>query len=298
METAYIKSTDGYELCLNIYEAENPKGYIQIIHGMEEHQGRYSVFAEMLVSQGYTVISSDMRGHGATAPLQGFFAEKDGYKLLLEDQKNVTAYIKQRFGADKIIVFAHSMGSIIARNLLHTESENYKKVILSGYPYCPAIIHIAILLSDIIMAFRGPRYVSGWMQKLALGDFNRSMGETETEFDWLSADKENVQSYINDPLCGHIFTISAFGDLFRLLRDMNKTELFKNVQSRLPILALRGENDPSTGLEKGSTASTLALSRAGFSNIRRNVYKGMRHEIINETDKAKVYKDILAFLKE
>lgn len=298
METVTLLASDSYELCLNIYETENPKAYIQIIHGMEEHQGRYKAFAEMLQSQGYTVISSDMRGHGANAPIQGFFKEKDGFKYLLQDQKDITTYIKCRFRVDKVVIFAHSMGSIIARNLLQTESSNYKKVILSGYPYCPGIIPFAILISDIIKRIHGPQYVSQWMQKLALGDFNMKLGETKTDYDWLCSDENVVREYIEDPLCGHIFTISAFGDLFRLLRNMSQSNMNFNVDPSLPILALRGELDASTGYAKGSNNSIMTLTKMGFSNITRIVYKGMRHELINETEKAKVYKDILSFLKD
>lgn len=298
MESVKLTASDGYELCLNIYEAQKPKACIQILHGMEEHQGRYKAFAEMLQSQGYTVISSDMRGHGANAPIQGFFKEKDGFKYLLQDQKDITTYIKCRFRVDKVVIFAHSMGSIITRNLLQTESSNYKKVIISGYPYCPGIIPFAILISDIIKRVHGPKYVSKWMQELALGDFNLKLGETKTEYDWLSANEKNVQSYIEDPLCGHVFTISGFCDLFALLKNMNNPDNYKNVDESLPILAIRGEEDASTGYEKGSRDSILTLTRAGFMNISRIVYKGMRHEVLNETNKEKVYKDILAFLKE
>ena len=224
MESVKLTASDGYELCLNIYEAQKPKACIQILHGMEEHQGRYRDFAGMLADAGYTAITSDMRGHGANAPVFGFFKEKNGWKYLLDDQKRITAYIRERYGVEKIAVFAHSMGTIIARNLLQCESHNYSKVILSGYPYCPAILPLGIFLAKTIKAFRGPEYVSTWMQTLALGDFNLKLGETKTEYDWLSANEKNVQSYIEDPLCGHVFTISGFCDLFALLKNMNNPD--------------------------------------------------------------------------
>lgn len=52
----------------------------------------------------------------------------------------------------------------------------------------------------------------------------------------------------------------------------------------------------STGLEKGSQASIKTLESAGFANITQIVYHNMRHEILNETDKEKVYNDIIRFL--
>ena len=84
MEEVLINAHDGYRLLLNVYEIENAKGVVQIAHGMEEHQGRYKAFAEMLNANGYTVVSADMRGHGKMPKTLGFFKRKEGYKTLAE----------------------------------------------------------------------------------------------------------------------------------------------------------------------------------------------------------------------
>jgi hypothetical protein len=60
----FLKAQDGYELCLNIYDVKNPKAVVQIAHGMEEHQGRYEEFANILSKKGFIVVTSDIRGHG------------------------------------------------------------------------------------------------------------------------------------------------------------------------------------------------------------------------------------------
>ena len=78
MENIVLKASDGYALSLAVFEREHPRGYIQIIHGMEEHKERYEAFAEQLRQVGFTVVTSDMRGHGEHAPKLGFFKEKDG----------------------------------------------------------------------------------------------------------------------------------------------------------------------------------------------------------------------------
>ena len=136
MEKVIVNARDGYKLNVTVFAVDAPKGYIQVIHGMEEHQERYEPLASYLNSLGYVVVTSNMRGHGDDAPLLGFFKEKKGYLELLEDQKAITRYIKERYKTEKVIILAHSMGTIITRNLLMTESKGYEKVILSGYP-CP-----------------------------------------------------------------------------------------------------------------------------------------------------------------
>ena len=62
--------------------AAQPKGIVQLIHGMEEHQERYEPFVSFLNENGYTVVTSNMRGHGDDAPTLGYFAPKNGYKYL------------------------------------------------------------------------------------------------------------------------------------------------------------------------------------------------------------------------
>ena len=73
MEQQTLRAEDGYRKSLSNYEADNAQGCVQIIHGMEEHKERYDAFAQELQKAGFTVVSSDMRGHGTGAPQLGFF---------------------------------------------------------------------------------------------------------------------------------------------------------------------------------------------------------------------------------
>lgn len=295
MESLILKAKDGYRLCLHIFEVENPKGYVQLIHGMEEHQERYEGLAERLNKAGYTVVTSDMRGHGKNAPVLGYFGEDKGWYYLLTDQIRITAYMKHRFSVEKVILFAHSMGTIITRNLLQTQSGDYEKVILSGYPYANPAAGFGVHLTGILQKWKGGKYFSPLIQKIAIGSFNRKIADHTTNLDWISANEDNVQAFIEDPYCGHGFRIAGFRDLFCLVRRMSDSSRYRNVQKDLPILAIRGEEDPCTGGDKGSAASLLILQRAGFTRISSISYPGMRHEILNEKNNEQVYSDILHF---
>lgn len=296
METVIIKAQDGYRLRLHIFAIENPKGYVQVIHGMEEHQERYHPLAERLNAAGYTVISSDLRGHGKTAPVLGYFGEERGWYLLLKDQMRITSYIRYRFHTEQVILFAHSMGTIIARNLLQSQSASYQKVILSGYPCANAAAGFGIFLTDVIKRCKGGDYYSKLVQTLAIGAFNRKIPNHKTESDWISFNEDNVNAFQKDPYCGQGFRIGGFQDLFRLLQRMANTKAYRNVQSDLPILAIRGAEDPCTGGDKGSMESLLLLRRAGFTHITEISYPNMRHEILNERDNEQVFTDLLEFL--
>lgn len=296
MESVNIKARDGYKLCLHIFEVENPKGYVQVIHGMEEHQERYEPLAQRLNAAGYTVISSNMRGHGENAPVLGYFGEEKGYRHLLTDQTMITAYIRERFHTEKVIIFSHSMGTIITRNLLQSQSQYYEKVILSGYPHNNPAAGFGIFLTEIMKKWKGGDYYSKLVQKLAIEVFNKKIPNRKTKLDWLSVNEENIQAFEDDPYCGHGFRIGAFNDLFRLVNNMAKAENYRKVNKNLRILAIRGEEDPCTGGERGSKNSLATLRQAGFIHIKEISYEGMRHEILNEKNNEKVYEDILEFL--
>lgn len=297
MESVTLTAKDGYQLRLSVFESRNAKGCIQLIHGMEEHKDRYEDFAQKLRQMGYTVVTSNMRGHGIESSDPVFFREEKGAKYLLLDQMLITRYIKERFGVEKVNLFAHSMGTIITRNLLQTHSLEYEKVVLSGCPCYPGKIQICMgrFLSRVIGKVKGPEYFSRRLQNMSVSSFNRSIENPETELDWLSYDKDNIKNYQEDPRCGQGFSISAFYDLFTLVERMNHPKNYENVNSRLPILILCGEDDPCTGFEQGIQKSAAVLKSAGFADVRTKTYEKMRHEILNEKEHEKVYADIIAF---
>lgn len=300
METLTLKAAHGYKLSLSVFEAENAKGCIQIIHGMEEHRTRYDYFAQKLCSAGYHVVTSDMRGHGKDAPQLGFFNEQDGYRDLLSDQKLISNYIRDRFQTEKVSIFAHSMGTIIARNLLQTESRGYEKVILSGFPYDPGrpATGLALFLCGVVAAARGPRHYSKFIQNLGTGGFNKTIKNPKTDSDWLSYNEDNIRAFKADKYCGQGFTVSADRDLFMLVRHMSEIKSYRSVNADLPIFMIRGEDDPATGFEKGAKKSIGTLRQAGFQKIYSKTYPHMRHEILNESGRDKVIADVIRFLEQ
>lgn len=295
MKEIILKAQDGYELLLNIYEVQNPKAIVQIAHGMEEHQGRYKRFAELLNQNGYTVVSADMRGHGKHAKTLGYFKRSEGYNALVQDHIKVLNYIKREYPKNLVYLFAHSMGTIIARVVLQTHSKKYDKVVFSGYPNYRASAKIGIKIADSLTAKHGAKYKSKLMTALEFKFFNFFVWNSKTNVDWICYNKETVNEYLNDPLCGFGFSCSAFSDLFNLVVMMHNYKAYKRVNETLPILFLRGQDDPSTGGKLGSANSVETMTKVGFKNITKIDYEKMRHEVINEIEKEKVYVDILSF---
>lgn len=296
-EEKTIKSRDGYGLNLHVFDVAEPKAVVMCIHGMEEHKDRYIPFASFLQENGYAVVTADMRGHGARAPLLSHIADRDGARLLLTDEKVILAYIKKLYPETPVVLFGHSMGTIIARKLLQTHSKIFSKTVLSGYPNPQKAARAGALLNGLIMKAKGAKGHSGLIDSMVLGGFAKAVSDAETPLDWLSVNPENVKNYAEDPLCGVPFTLGSYDALFRLLIDIDRPELYREVNEEMPILMIAGSDDPCVGGEQGKADSLDRLTRAGFRNIQVESLQGMRHEILNEEGRDEVCRRILSFLE-
>ena len=297
-EALTLNSTDGYALSVHVFNVTDPKAVIRFIHGMEEYQDRYTPFASFLQENGYAVVTADLRGHGKTAPKLCHIADRDGDRLLIEDEETLLSFVQERWPGKPVYLFAHSMGTIIARKLLQTRSGEFAKTALSGYPNPQAAAKAGIVVAGAIASVKGKQGYSKVVDMMVLGSFAKSVKNAESPLDWLSVNRENVKKYEKDPLCGAPFTLGSYDALFRLLADIDRPELYRQVNEDMPFLMIAGCEDPCVGGEKGRTDSVDRLARAGFRNIRTVNLEGMRHEILNETDNASVYRKILAFFDE
>ena len=293
-----LPSRDSYPLALRIYEADQPKAVVKCIHGMEEYQNRYEAFAEYLQKAGCTVVTADLRGHGKTAPKLSHIADADGHLRLLEDEDAILAFIREKWAGIPVVLFGHSMGTIIARTYLQKNSREFHKAVLSGYPNPNSAAGAGIFLTGLLSSVKGADGYSKLVDGMVLGPFSKAVPDAKTPQDWLSRNPENVQRYIEDPLCGARFTLGSYNALFRLIRMMGKADGYEEVRQDLPILLISGREDPCTGGEKGRADSEKVLRDAGFRNLEVCVLDGMRHEILNEKDRENVFRTILAFIEK
>lgn len=275
------------------------KGVIQIAHGMAEHHERYEDFIEFLNDNGYAVYINDHLGHGKSVKNDnelGYFGKKDGYIYLVEDMKKLTDIIHTDFPDLPVILFGHSMGSMLAR--LYTE--RYGKE-LSAAIYCgtcgtnPAAA-AGITIVKAIAAIKGDHYRSKFIDKLAFGAYNKKCDPQRTSFDWLSTDNSIVDKYINDPYCGFLFTTNGYRDLMNLIVVINRADWYTSVPAELPVYLIAGEDDPVGAYGKGVKEVYQALVDTKHNDVSIKLFSGDRHEILNEKDKEDVYKNIISWL--
>lgn len=281
-------------------EQVNPRGIVLICHGMAEHIQRYDDFANFLAKNGYIVYGYDQRGHGAsiTNPEDmGYMSDIDNFKILVSDVREIVNYICGQEEELPIYLFGHSMGSFVSLRYIELFGTTINGCILSGSALNKGLkINMGYSLANLIVKFKGRRYRSKLLNNLSFGAYNKNFNNPRTDFDWLSRDEKQVDAYVNDPLCGQLFTASFFKDLLGGFKN-----IYKNIEiipNELPILIFSGSKDPVG--ENGKSIINLynKLIETGIADVTFKLYDDGRHEMLNEFNKDEVYKDILKWLNE
>ena len=256
-----------------------PKAIIQISHGMAEHLERYENFIYFLVNNGFVVYMNDHLGHGKSVACEkqlGYFGKKTGYIYLCEDMKKLTDIAKNEYPDIPFILFGHSMGSMLAR--LYTERYGNET---DGVIYCgttgpnPAAA-AGIALTSIIAKLKGEYHRSELINKLAFGTYNNRINPKRTDFDWLTTDNSIVDKYINDPLCGFLFTAYGYRDLMNLISVISRPDWYTSIPETLPVYLIAGNEDPVGAYGKGVRTVYDSLVDSKHTDVSIKLYDGLR----------------------
>ena len=273
------------------------KGIFQVVHGMTEHIGRYDSFMKIMAQYGYVTFGYDHLGHGNTANDDtelGFIAHKDGYQYLIEDVSVFANEIKKEYGEDlPYYLLGHSMGSFIVRCSALKNVPTKLIVMGTGGENKAATTGIALIKS--IKTVRGEMHFSKLVDKIAFGAYNTKFINEKDGCSWLTKDEEIRRLYKEDKFCTFKFTVSAMQDLMKLLVLCNSKKWYENLSKDLPILLVSGEDDPVGNFGKGIYEVHSRLEEQGI-DAKMILYKDCRHEILNDTSKEDVIRDILEFI--
>lgn len=298
----YIKITsnqDGLQLDTLIMAPQNPKAVLQMAHGMCEHKERYIPFMEFMVGQGYVCVIQDHRGHGGSireAGDLGYFYE-NGKEAVVEDIYQVMSETKARFGTLPYFLMGHSMGSLAVRCFARKYDSELDGLIVCGSPSANPMAGVGIGLVRLLQIFKGARSRSKLVDGIVMGSFEKPFKKEQTKNSWICSEKAVVEKYNADPLCGYSFTLNGYEALFGLMKDTYTKADWQIAKPELPIHFIAGEKDPCITNTKAFQAAVNFMKNRGYRNVTVRLYKNMRHEILNETGKEQVYKDVVAFCK-
>lgn len=129
--------------------------------------------------------------------------------------------------------------------------------------------------------------------------YNRVLKNTRTQFDWLSSNPEEVDKYINDPLCGFPLSIGFFKNLSLGSIQMLKAEKNLKFRKNFSTLIISGQNDPVGNFGKDPKLVERKYINQGFYRTKLVLLEG-RHELLNETEeiRLKTYENIVSFFED
>ncbi len=270
------------------------KGIIQIVHGMAEKIKRYEEFAKYFTDKGFMVFGIDNLGHGETVKLNdgqlGFFASKDGWTKAVNANKYASKYIKDKYDLP-LIVFGHSMGSVISRYYLIGEKIP-EAIILSGvYSYQEVSMDLVKLIAKTEKALKegkSKNVIGNYMMNLI---YNRKFN-SEGENSWISSIKEEVKKYNADELCGFNISNQMFIDMMSGIKIIDKFEKNKEISKDIPMFLICGSDDPVGNFGKDLKKLFDKYKENNLKEIKYKIYNGARHEVIRDVRKDEVYTDL------
>lgn len=293
-------SSDG-KTTLAAYKTETvaPRALLQISHGMCEYILRYEGFADFLSKNGIVVFGHDHLGHGNSAASPedlGFTVAGGGADALVEDVHALSLCMKEEYPSLPLVLFGHSMGSFVARDVIEKYGKDYTAAIIcgTGGPNTPA--GAGKVMAKLLMLLFGERRRSKLLRSISFMGYNKKFGKDCDKNAWLTRDDAVVEKYNADPFCTYIFTLRAYHDLFTLIARVNRRDWASTIPKDLPLLLISGEEDPVGAWGKGVRLVERCLQKAEVSDLTTRLYPDMRHEILNEIDKETVWKEILEWI--
>lgn len=276
-----------------------PVAVVQIVHGIAEHIGRYSDFAEFLTSHGILVVAEDHMGHGGSVGEEdalGYFT--GGWFKAVQDTYRLLRNTRMEYPDVPYILLGHSMGSFMARTLIAKYPGcGISGVILSGTGWIHmALVNTATAACTLVGKRNGFDKPNAMLDGMAFGSYNNRIEHRRTDHDWLTRDPKVVDTYLADPLCGFTPTAGLLRDMMSGLRYNQDPVHLARMRKDLPVLFISGSEDPVGDYGKGVKKSAEAFRAAGMEDVAVKLYPLCRHELLNEINQEEVYNYLLKWV--
>ena len=278
---------------------DEPKGILQICHGMVEYIERYHEFAEYLCRHGYYVTGHDHLGHGKSVKDEteyGYFPKKNGNRCVIGDIHQLRMITSKKYPGVPYMMLGHSMGSFLLRQYLTEHGEGLAGVVIMGTGYQPmAVLEAGQLLCRVTALFKGWKYRSKFVDNLSFGSFNKRFEPGETGREWVTSDTELCRRYVEDPMCMFRFTVGGYYQMFEGMKALSRAGSMAQIPRDLPVLFTAGADDPVGAFGKSVKKVYKKYKSAGMKKVAIKLYAGGRHEILNETIRNQVYEDLFVW---
>ena len=293
-----MKTYDGSDVYCYLWDdVVNPKGVIQIIHGMAEHAKRYEDFAKKLNQAGYIVFADDHRAHGKTSKnnVLGTYIGNDIFFDTVNDEIYFAKSLRKMYPNLPLIIFGHSYGSFLTQALI-TRYQDYDKIILSGSALMKG--RIDILFGQIIAWFTCFRKSADAPAKAIIkASFGKYQKQVKTG-SWITSDKAEADKYFADPYCGFPLSAGFYRSFFNAFGQYYDQQYASKININKPIFIISGQDDPVGSMGKSVVKLCKYYSKLGILNVSLKLYPNARHELLSEPlVRDQVFRDIITFIE-
>jgi alpha-beta hydrolase superfamily lysophospholipase len=220
-------------------------------------------------------------------------AGPDGWNRMVEDEIALTQRLRAAHPGVKLALFGHSLGSFIAQDYIQRRGELLDALVLSGTSYGPP--PPKPLLDTMDNAVKANALAPSEVWAGLFRDFNKPFAGS-TGFEWLSRDPAEVRKYVDDKEAGFAFSNELARDIFAGFARMRNPSLEARIPRNLPVLVIQGEKDPVGENLKGTQALLDRYKALGLTRVQHRFYTDARHELLNETNRDQVTRDVLGWL--
>jgi len=253
-------------------DGQQPKAVVLLVHGLGEHCERYTAIAKALNTAGYALCSLDLPGHGQSEGVRGHIDHFSDYS---NAALSLHAKVLEWYPDTPIYLLGHSMGGLIAAQLLIYHQGLFKGALLSG------------------AAIQSPQQPPAWQLSImkGLSAIVPKMGALTLDASGISRDSAVVEKYMNDPLVNK-GKLSA-----RLLVEMSGAMgecTSRAAEISLPILIMHGGGDVVTA----PAGSKFLYETISSTDKTLKIYDDLYHEIFNEPEQQDIYAELIDWLDQ
>jgi acylglycerol lipase len=247
-----------------------PRAILLVIHGVNEHSGRYQHLAKFFTERGYAAYGLDLIGHGKSSGTRSFAKDLPAF---IDPILNYLNMIKEWQPGLPVYLVGHSMGGLIGANILIDHQDIVQGAVLSGP---------LTLIPEYVSEFtiKTGKFLSSIMPKMRL---------LALDSEGLSRDKAVVQAYRDDPL---VYNGKMTARISNVMNDGIARITADGSKIRLPILLLHGSDDSLCDPECSIYLHNLISS----DQNQLIIYDGFFHEVYNEPEQETVFNDVLNWL--
>lgn len=169
---------------------------------------------------------------------------------------------------------------------------------MTGSPSRSDKIKQGLSVVRLLKSIEGKRARSRLAKKLIMGvSYERKFRHEGLRNAWTNSQREAVIEHNNDPLCRFNFTLNGYEEMLKMAMLAYTGEYIPN-NPDMPIKFFSGADDPCALSRQKLIEAMRLLKKIGYKNVHCTLYKGMRHDILHERNKNRVYSDILRFIEE